>query len=254
MKDKLNTILQKWATGKERSKEDLRLLAMRISAEASRQRLLASEEIRSAQMSFRAKFAYAASLAAAVIFLFYFIRYMPSPTGGSADDFASVPVGITGKQMEGGWKLFGEMERMFTDQLRWVAQSNGDVDLGVEPIPGGPAKDSAPMQYRLTVVSRKSGEKAWRPAWSMDVLLHREELVEIAPGCHDKNKLDLWVYPLADGKVAVDTGLSLDTPMRVASRTSSLMDLGKPAEVLEMRSGDVEYRVFQTVVLLGKAS
>ena len=81
-----------------------------------------------------------------------------------------------------------------------------------------------------------------------------QEVVEVVPNRKAGNRLALWVYPLADGKIAVDTSLSLDMPVRISSKTTAVVRQGQPSEFMSVRIGETEYRVFQTVETLGKAA
>jgi hypothetical protein len=142
------------------------------------------------------------------------------------------------------------MERLFAQDFRWVAESNGDVDLGVGVLPGGAGRQNAPTLVRLTVVARAEGQKAWRPIWNADVIVRGEDRVEISPNRKADNRLALWVCPLDDGKVAVDSVISLDAPVKVGGRLGTVVAQGVPTEVMAVRSGGTEYRVFQTTTVL----
>jgi hypothetical protein len=159
---------------------------------------------------------------------------------------------ITADQMRVHARLFSEMEHLFADRLRWVAESNGDVGLGVEALRGASSVNSAPLLVRLTVVSRKEGTREWAPTWSADVLLRGEEVVEVAPNRRADNRLALWVYPLGDGRIAADTSLSLSKPVPVSSKVSTVVQEGQPSELISVRVGGTEYRVFQAVETVGK--
>ena len=124
--------------------------------------------------------------------------------------------------------------------------------MGVEALQG-PAEDPGrPAVVRLVVVSRRVGDVAWQPVWSTDVLLRGEEMVEVAAGRDSKDLLALWVYPLENGKVAVDTTLSLHTPVKISARSNTVVGRKEPNELVSVREGDAEYRVLQTVAILDK--
>ena len=253
MKDKLDSILQDWAARQAPTEEHLLDLRSRITNEISQGRYLSHTEERSlAVIPLWSKLAYAGLGAAVtlIIALLYFNSFLavraPSSGNGSASSFAA----ISKKQVEAGERVFREMERLFPNNLRWVSESNGDIGMGVESVQGGILKDSPRILVRLTVVSRKEGEKLWKPIWKTDVLLRGEELVEVVPNREKDNRLALWVYPLADGKIAIDSNLALDVPIRLASRINAVVDPGEPAEIMSVRAEDTEYRVFQTVEVL----
>jgi hypothetical protein len=253
MKDKLDNILQDWAARMAPTKEHLKDLTTRVTGEVARRRYLAHTEDRPvAVVQFWSKLAYAGLGAAVtlVIALVCFHSFLtvtgPSPNSAPASSFAF----ISREQAKAGNRLFREMERLFPNNLRWISESNGDVGMGVESVQGGILQDSPEIFVRLTVVARKEGEKSWKPIWKTDVLLRGEELVEVVPNREKDNRLALWVYPLAGGKVAIDSSLALDMPMRLASRINTIVEQGEPAEIMSLRADNMEYRVFQTVKVL----
>jgi hypothetical protein len=77
-----------------------------------------------------------------------------------------------------------------------------------------------------------------------------EEMAEIPAGSLGQNQLHLWVCPLVDGKIAADTVLSLETPVQIPARVSTVVAEGTPSEIAFRRSGDREYRMFHTVRML----
>lgn len=254
MNDKLDNMLKEWAGKRAVSEMHLNELTRRITSEASRRRYVCGLEKTGPEVSpFWNKLAHAGLGAAVtlVVALFYFQWFvshrLPYPGNGEASSLAAIPP----RQIDSGRRLFSEMERLFSDRLRWIAESNGDMGIGVESLQGGLLEDSPPMLVRLMVISRKSGESAWRSVWNTDVLLRGEEVVEVVPNRESDNRLTLWVYPLADGKVAVDTSLSLEIPVRLSSRLNMVVQQGEPSEIMSLRIEEMEYRVFQTVTTLG---
>jgi hypothetical protein len=156
---------------------------------------------------------------------------------------------ISESRIEMGERLFKEMDRLFNGNLRWVAESNGDMGMGVETIPG--QHDAVPALVRVTVLSRQKDTTTWSTAWQSDVVLRGQDLVEVAPNAKTANKLSLWVFPLEDGKIAVDTSLSLELSGRLATQVSAVIAPGETTQLAAVYENDTEYRVFQTVVLLG---
>lgn len=244
----LDSDLKDWAARHEPLPGHLDGLAARVTAEAARYRHAPANTPAPAWMPFLGKLGYALTGAVvAAVVLVLCIRYgAPRPGHAESDALARLAT-PTADQISAERCLFAETARLFPQRLRWIAQSNGDMGLGVEAADQNWASDTPPMLVRLVVVSRKSGEAVWRQAWSTDVVLRGEDLAEITPNRDSANRLTLWVYPLQDGRVAVDTGVELDKPLKIASRLDSVVKAGEPAVVATVRSGDTEYRVFQTV-------
>ncbi|MFA7158650.1 MAG: hypothetical protein WC299_05050 [Kiritimatiellia bacterium] len=245
-------MLKEWAGRRAASKDELRRLAGRIAAMApARIRRVHDRERLPCRLRFVQVCAAAAAAAIIAFFTVWHLADMGSALKGE-DVFAKIV--FTGGQITEGRRLFGEYERLFFSQLRWLAECDGEIKLGVAPVPEKALGAEAPLYYRLVVVSRKHGKGAWRPVWSTDILLRPQELVRLTPGCRDKSSVALWIYPFADGKVMIDANMSLDIGRGITYRTSDILSLGKPGEVTAMRFEDREYRVFQTVILPGRAS
>lgn len=243
--------LRDWAQRHLASPAHLEGLARKATVKAAHQRSLGVPIAEPALMLFWGKLGYALSGAiVAMVVLMLCVQH-----GGSrARETTALSVAQLAKptpaQMTVSRRLFAETTRLFPKQLRWMAQSNGDMGLGVENEGAGSVADTPPMLVRMVVVSRTAGESAWRPVWTTDVILRGEELVEISPNRNSSNKLTMWVYPLQNGKVAVDSAVDLDKPLKLSSRLNSVVTEGVPAEVATVRMGDTEYRLFQTVETL----
>ena len=245
---KLDDRLKQWATRHEPLPGHLEALAARVTVEAARRRHAKATMTTSAWMPFLGRLGYAltGAVVAGVVFAF-FVHQGVRQRGQSDSALTARMARPTADQMSTMSRLFAETARLFPKRLRWIAQSNGDMGLGVEATDQDWTYDAPPMLVRLVMVSRTGNETTWRQVWSTDVVLHGEDLAEITPNRNSANKLTLWVYPLQDGKVAVDTGVELDKPLKLASRLNTVVKDGEPAEVTTVRRGDTEYRLFQTV-------
>jgi hypothetical protein len=140
--------------------------------------------------------------------------------------------------------VFGEMDRLFAGQLRWVATSGDNVQMGLGV---GQAVDAAPPTLvRLVVLRKVAGEQTWQQVWDTDIVVRSQEYVEVAPNAGSANRLAVWVYPNADGTLVVESSIRLRSPVAVDSSTSSIVRAGLPVEIMALRTDDAEYRVFQT--------
>lgn len=243
MKDQLDEMLVNWAKNNTPNDSHLKNLTDHITAGARNPRW---NEEPLVVFPLGAKLAYSALGAAAALlacFLFLGLRLNWDASHGEDGSFLAR---ISTQQMKTEGRLFAELERMFSSQLRWVSTSNGDVGLGVESETGEETAAS-PLLVRIVVVSRMSGEKIWKPVWQADTVVRGQEMVEVAPNRKTGDKLALWVYPLSDGNIAVDTGLSLSTPVELTSRINSVAKPGTPTEMVSLTMNNTEYRVYQTV-------
>jgi len=147
-------------------------------------------------------------------------------------------------------QLFGELQRLFSERLRWVAEFNGDVSVGVDELPGGTDSTARRLAVRLVVVARGAADATWRPLWRGDILLREDERIALGADRRDVDRLTLWAHTLPDGKIAVEADMHLDAPVRITSVTDTVLVDGIPTEVACLHSGGSEYRVLQSVKML----
>jgi hypothetical protein len=252
MNKRLDNLIQQWAKRSEPSDEHLAMLKRRIAGklpfvqvgEGTAQSSTPSNHVLS-----RLAYVTLGAAAAAVVLL-----SMPRGKDGNEDrsaaSAASAMAGISERRIEMGERLFEEMNRLFNGNLRWVAESNGDIGMGVETVES--PCDAVPALVRVTVLARRGNSAVWSTAWQSDVVLRGQDLVEVAPNADTANKLALWVFPLEDGNIAVDTSLSLNLSARLATQVSTVIAPGETTELATVHGGGTEFRVFQTVVFLGQ--
>jgi len=162
-----------------------------------------------------------------------------------------VQAAITPEQVARDTKLFAELDRMFGRQLRWIAESDGKLELGIEPdAAAAPPANSKPVTIRFTVVKRVQGDRDWSVVWTVNLVARNEQLVQLQPAQADSPSLMVWAYPLPDGQIACDTEWSLGGSDRLHGKASELQSAGDVRELASAAEGGVEYRVYQTVQLL----
>ncbi len=248
MTDELGDMLNEWARQKAPPDEHLNSLAQKITTEAARQQYVTRP---TPHACLRVRLAYSGIGAAVMLVVcLAYLHFSRPGTTPSGNDFGASFAAVTAGDLEKVQRLYKETQLLFEDRLRWVAESNGDIGMGVEAIADGSVA-SSPMFVRLTVVARQADGEQWEPLWNTDVLVHGQEMVEMVPNPKKKNKLALWVYELEDGKLATDTKLSLHVPVQLASTVTAVVSPGEPTQITSVRTADSEYRVFQTVVPLG---
>ncbi len=256
-KNELDDLLRKWSAARRKSDVELRPLARRITGEALRRRnrpdaAPQAEDNRRKRLPALAAGWVAGLTVAALIAAAVLLHNGPPPVAdrGNDDPAEIAAAGISREELAELRRLFDEMEYLFDDQFRWLAEHNGKVNLSVDSLRGGPAAGSKPVFYRLTVVAGSERTGEWETVWNADILLRSEEQVNIRTGRCGLEELVLWVYPLPDGAVAVDADLKLDKPGGAVSKSAVLQRAGVPLEILSVRDGETEYRVLQTVSTL----
>jgi len=147
-------------------------------------------------------------------------------------------------------RLFNEVNRMFAGNLKWIAQSDGAVELGISPDKDDSTRDGEPFAVHIAVVSRAEGEGPWKKVWESDILTRSEQAIDIALNRKRDDRIGLWIYPVQDGRLAVDSRVSLNAPVKICSESSDIVDDGKPTVIAVVTIGSREYRVYQTVTRL----
>jgi hypothetical protein len=161
------------------------------------------------------------------------------------------PAAITTEQMARQAKVFAELERLFGSQLSWIAETDGTIEIGVEPIATSVARgvESTPIAIRITVMRKTVHEREWTAIWTVDLVSRSERLVQLRPDSGDSPSLFVWAYLLPDGKIACDSELSLGGTDGLHAMASELLAAGAVTEIAVPQRNDVEYRIFKTVAL-----
>jgi hypothetical protein len=142
-------------------------------------------------------------------------------------------------------ELFRRMEEVFPGDLRWIAETNGEVSLGLGQVSRAGPSGAAPLLVRTVVLERKRGEASWHRVFTADVLSRSEDLVEVSPGPKLAGRLLVWAYRLPDGNVAVDASLRWTDPLGLNVDLTNVLAPGRAAQVLATRTDDAEFRVLQ---------
>lgn len=258
--DKLDKLLKQWATAHATSEEHARKLADRIVDEltADGSPVLDPAVDRRVPIPRCRRLAYAALGIAAALLIAATVSFLsrwpsvPDEVVSHGEDTSSTVASIGQSELQASARLFHEMEMLFADDLRWVADTDNEVRLGICPVSSGPVAGATPLLVRVLVVQRNSGEAAWRKVMETDVLTRSQELVEMIPDPRLDNRLLLWAYVVPDGKVAVDSSIRLTTPIRASVDVTNVLTPGKPANVFSLQTEDAEYRIFQVVTPLPK--
>jgi len=251
MSDKLNNLLRQWSEERQSSDRHLGSLADQIRLEAVRQRTRYSGADASS-VGFWQKLSFAGLGAAVALVAVLGILYGASgPDALIGCNGVARLIAVTDKDRQASSRLFYEMEKLFPESLAWVAESNGEVGMGVDSSAGGVSGNAQPMLVRLMVVARKDDASCWSTIWNADVMLRGEDVVEVVPNKESGNKLAFWVYPLSDGKIAIDSEVALNLPLPLSSRGSMVVKQGEANEIISISENGIEYKLLQVVTKLG---
>lgn len=256
MKTDIDGLLKDWSARHSRGQEHLDHIAGRIAVDVARQRSIALPAPVATGIPLWGKLAYGGLGACLAILVMaggaWYFKTPATPGTGTSLAALALP---SASQRGSLQQLFAETSRLFPSQLRWIVQSNGEVALGVDSEGTGQDSNAPAMLVRLVLVKRAAGETTWKQAWTTDVVMRGEDRVEIAPNRKGHNKVTLWLFPVENGKVAVDTSIAIDHPLRVSGRIDTVIGMGVPAEVAACRKNGADYKLLQTVEPLnGKQS
>jgi hypothetical protein len=198
----------------------------------------------------------AGAVAASVVAMCCYSLLGPDGIGpGPVDPLPSELAWLQESELAEKLTLANEMERLFGDRFRWIGETNdrvllevGESDTVVEE--GSPRQ--ARLAVRVVAVRRNVGEERWTPVWAADVVTRQEQVVRFAPdpaGSLDGVDFAMWAYAVEDGVIAIDSELSLGE-LSLRSTFNGLQRSGIPLAVHEVEQDTVQYRVFQTVVIL----
>ncbi len=245
----IDTLLRAWGTRQAATQEQLNRLRRNVTRQAARSTAPTEHRIWRGYSPWRHALTGLAALAAIAVICYLAGMYWSRP-GGDADTIVAAPHALTLEDVRRHTLLLETVQEMFADQWRWVAQYDGEMAMEIDPLPGGVTDRSRPVLVRVTMFSRKPSETEWRKAWETEVMMRSEEFLDLPMDTAYGHRLQLWVHPLGDGNLDVDTGISWERPVAARAQGSYLLSEGKPAEILAVRRDGTEYRVFQEVKML----
>ncbi len=251
MNDRVDEQLRKWAVDHEPPTEALDTLASRIRNEIVRDRVHGAGHAHHAHWH-HALYALAGAAAACVLTCLWFTSDQHGNGRAVHSSSADATAAIPHERLEAVAGLVGEMNKLFEDKWRWVSESNGDMHMGVAGLHGGVSSTTQPMILRLSLASRDDDTRPWQKIWHSDIVLHSEEAVEIATNGAGTNRVAFWILPLANGTLHVDTDISLTQPLRLTSRESMVVQDGTPTELMSFTEGTKQYKLYQTIKLIGE--
>lgn len=251
--DELTRLLRDWAAERPADVKRLDSLAARIHEGVVRgdgPAWAEGEQCRRLRSLLWGRLAFAGLGAAAALTAVWVAALLGRQTDSPS---ATTPVElalVSEPELAANARVFSEAERLFDGSLQWVANSEREVRMGVLPGDGMQAADSEPLLVRFVVVGRTTGERSWRKVWQADIVARAEQVIETVPETSRDNRISLWLHPMKDGGVVIDSRIVLRSPVHASCVTSDVLRPGRPAEVLSVKREDGEYRVFQMAAAL----
>jgi hypothetical protein len=259
-RDKLSQVLQQWASQRALQVTALEQLRRRISETLDTTQ--PDEELKgnapiSRDLSWRGTAWFALGAAASLLTMagYFWLSHSTQPQiarpAGNPDPLPPSFAWLQKAQIDGKATLLFEMERVFAERIVWVAETDGQVKLGLTEAKQT-SQPAQPLAVRIVVVRRQTGLANDSPVWAVDLVSRGEQVVRVAPDNADDARLLVWAYPLPDGLIAVDTTLELRDPVTMKASASRLHENAIPSRIHSVHVDDVEYDVYQTVAFLGE--
>lgn len=269
----LDDLLRRWAADRAPSEERLAQLHEATIAELASARFVDLADIAPRRPTPWRLYGAVATLAAAVLFALMLprarragldnhaplharqadrlLKAPPDKTPVHAK-FDDVPAAarLDEKQLARKAKLLKVLQETFPNDLLWVAETEGEIQIGLRSDATPPADEDNPsgdLAVRIVVAARRIDQPAWTTLCQADVLTEPEELVEVPLDAKGGGRLAVWVCLLPDGLMAVDTDLSLPGVRGLHASASTVQREGVPCRADSGAAGGWEYRVFQTV-------
>lgn len=244
--DKLVRALREWAEGRSASAEHVRALQDRVIESLAGSRPLVSQSGEHGALVRWGALAYGTLAVAATLLIgITLVQWLSSPTDGEpqpvAAQFSAIEVAAKAR-------LLGELRALFGDRFGWVAESDQHVQIGLsdeESAAKGPY-----LAYRLVMFRKAASETQWQTVWIFDVVAGNELVVHEQQAGGQGNSVSLWGFLLPDGNVAVDVEAQLTAIGGVRSKGSVVTRPGVPTELFSGSKDNVEYRFYQTVMLV----
>lgn len=247
---KLNDLLKEWADRRppdaERKKRlDERMLRALVAEKYTGDTPPALDTLASVVWN-RLTWAVAGALGAFA--LLWFLR-VPAPVHPEHNG-VTILARIAPEEIRAQRMLFQETSALFNDRLHWIVQTANDIQLGIQP--GNTAFTDAKnlLLIRLVVVKKTGSETHWENVWQGDVLAADQEVIRVGLGPHRQDRLSVWSFPNADGTFTVESRLSLERPVQLATESDAVCRPGRPRQIALFITGDAEYRIFQTLDVL----
>ena len=253
---RLDDLLRRWAASREPDSRRLDALRERVAKRVSAPDCGVYRRQPSMLLRMAAWGSAAAAVALLAVGLVWLLRGQAAPMAGrpapSAGDVrpdgpAPVPAWLAPPQVDGKRELLAELQRVFEGRVAWVAETAGQIRLGLN----GDNAGGAALAIRLVLVERLD-DAAPRPVWAVDLISGEERLVRLPADAAEGAEVAVWTYALPDGLVAVDGDIRWSQRSELPRTAyTGLLRPGVPQVVFHWRNDGVEYEVYQSVSVLG---
>lgn len=255
-RDSLDDLLQQWAsaTGTDMASGSTEVQALQDRIAAALQASTAAPPVTATRFR-RGTWAAMAALAAALLVIATLVatrRHQPQPQPDVAagnNHAAPDEAFLSALQLASRRQFLTEAKRLFADDFAWVAETDNNIQLGIESQHANASPDQA-LLVRVVVMQRLPDQQTWSSVWTADVVAREQQVVVFKPTARDRTQWVVWTYLLPDGLIQIDSQLILDHPTTLTLACSELQHPGVPADVYTTQLAGTEYRIFQTAIPL----
>lgn len=251
MKDeKLDGMLRGWGEKAKPDAAKVQLLTGKVLSEVKRGPSQALVPPRPVSL-IGLRFAYGALGAVAACFLIAVLYGpLPRPVGMiSGRERVDLPLvretTISAGDVKVAAELVSQLNYLFPEKLRWIESSDGKLNIELVSTPYQERLSSDCVVIRLVLFKREKGG-SWQNVWATETISALDGVVEVVSDRRAGNRITLWAHLLPDGLLAVDSNLKLKSPVELTTSFSKVLEPGKPARILLLKSGNVDYCIFQT--------
>jgi hypothetical protein len=159
---------------------------------------------------------------------------------------------IATTDLESQQALLNGFRGCYGSQVQFVSEIDGRLQIRLDQQPSAAALTRRSfVAVHLVLVSRELNQidATWQVVHRANLLAGQEHLVEITDP-KTSLQLSLWALPVDSHRVNLDLQGRWDAAVPIQLSQSELEQIGQARSVFAVTSGDVEYRLYQTVLLL----
>ncbi len=170
----------------------------------------------------------------------------PRTFADSAQSLAAIDDGLLAEAA----LLFREMNATLADRLKWMAETDDDVQVAtIDREVYRPLSAEPLVLVRTLVLSRPISGGKWRSDWRAQVVTRAQETVRVNLG-DDAAALTIWTFPLDGEAVAVDSRLQVKGDLDIETSASEILISARPVGIHRFVRDDREYRIMQAATVL----
>lgn len=240
---KLDNLLRKWAADNSVTDKSLAVVTDRISSRI-RAESVPAPPCPDKRFMYHKRYVFGGLAAAAMILL---IGLIPGLILFFNSDARGIDAMVTIQPADtyATSRVFAETQRVFDSGLQWLAESDGQVEIGLSDDSHHKSAYRQPLLLKVLLLQRRGVRGHGRILWKGKIVTGSEQLITVTPDTENPgNTLKLWMYSLNGAGIMVDFSLDFDTPAGIHASSANHVISRKPVRVLSTRRGDATYEMY----------